>query len=86
MALSRLCTEATKALGLRVGHNLDRHANTLVDGLARIVDGLAQMRNRYGTGHGRPEPSAAQSHHAELAAASAIAWVNFVLSVQDAQS
>lgn len=86
MALSRLCIEAAKALGLRVGHNIDRHANTLVDGLARIVDGLAQMRNRHGTGHGRPEPSAAQGHHAELAAASAIAWVNFVLSVQDAQS
>lgn len=83
MTLSRLCTEAAKALGLRRGHDIDRHANTLVGGLSRIVDGLAQMRNRHGTGHGRPEPSAAQSHHAELAAASAIAWVNFVLAVQD---
>jgi hypothetical protein len=56
-------------------------------GLAQIVGGTAELRNLYGTGHGRRTTAKyIYGRHARLVVASAIAWSDFVIATsQDRQ-
>lgn len=56
-------------------------------GLAQIVGGTAELRNLYGTGHGRRTTAQyVYGRHARLVVASAIAWADFVIATwQDRQ-
>jgi len=52
----------------------------ILAGLSQIAGGMAELRNAYGTGHGRgTRVSGLQRRHAEFAARSAIAYAAFVL-------
>jgi|GEM_PF-827711 len=56
-------------------------------GLAQVVGGTAELRNLYGTGHGRRTTAKyIYGRHARLVVASAIAWADFVIATwQDGQ-
>jgi len=54
-------------------------AHRVLQNLATSVQGLAELRNELGLGHGRTAPSSALARHARLAANSARAVVEFVL-------
>jgi hypothetical protein len=54
-------------------------AHRVLQNLATSVQGLAELRNELGLGHGRTAPSPALARHARLAANSARAVVEFVL-------
>lgn len=51
----------------------------VLSGLARIADGLGELRTRVGRGHGRLTPSPARQRHAELATGAAATLAIFVL-------
>ena len=52
----------------------------ILAGLSQIAGGMAELRNAYGTGHGRgTRVRGLQQRHAEFAARSAIAYAAFVL-------
>ncbi len=49
-------------------------------GLSQIAGGMAELRNQYGTGHGRgSRVGGLQTRHAEFAARAAVAYAAFVL-------
>jgi Abortive infection C-terminus len=53
-------------------------------GLAQVVGGMAELRNAYGTGHGRSRrPTGIRSRHARLAAGAAVTLARFVLDTRD---
>jgi hypothetical protein len=54
-------------------------AQRVLQNLMTAVQGLAELRNELGLGHGRTAPSPAHARHARLAANSARAVVEFVL-------
>ena len=54
-------------------------AHRVLQNLATSVQGLAELRNELGLGHGRTAPSPALARHARLAANAARAVVEFVL-------
>lgn len=51
--------------------------------LAQIAVGMAELRNLYGTGHGRHRPSSLQPRHGQLGVNAAVAWCAFVLATLD---
>ncbi len=52
----------------------------VLGGLGQIAPGMAELRNQYGTGHGRGQRvKGLKARHAEFAARSAIAYAAFVL-------
>jgi hypothetical protein len=53
---------------------------TLNRSLIAAVQGLAEMRNAAGSGHGRSEPSPADARHARLAAGIAVTLTEWLLS------
>jgi len=85
--------EAVPELVSRTMKALDVHATSVApekkgaDTIRRVLGGLSQaalgvndLRNSYGSGHGRPSRTSGLSpRHARLAAQSADAWVRFVL-------
>lgn len=56
-----------------------RISQRILQQLATAVQGLAELRNEIGLGHGRTEPSPALARHARLAANSARTVVEFML-------
>ena len=61
-------------------------ARRLLSGLTEIPHNLAELRNPYGSGHGRAERIAGITHLAELAARAADAYATFILGVLDEQA
>jgi hypothetical protein len=52
----------------------------ILGGLGQIAAGMAELRNQYGTGHGRgTRVGGLQARHAEFAARAAVAYAAFVL-------
>jgi Abortive infection C-terminus len=52
----------------------------ILGGLGQIAAGMAELRNLYGTGHGRGQRiKGLKTRHAEFAARAAIAYTAFVL-------
>jgi hypothetical protein len=80
-----LVRKTTKALGLS-RDDVDSVApaaetiKRLLSNLAQIAQGTAELRNSYGTGHGRPSGSAAelQPRHARLAVGAAATLASFL--------
>lgn len=83
-SVGELYKSASTALGLDAasvgGDDEAKQASRKVlSGLARIADGLGELRTRVGRGHGRTTSSPARQRHAELATGSAATLAIFVL-------
>jgi len=50
----------------------------VLQGLVSIVQGTAELRNLYGTGHGRKQLALVYGRHARLVVGAALAWAQFV--------
>ncbi|MFF3671617.1 abortive infection family protein [Microtetraspora malaysiensis] len=83
--LPELVKEAQKALSLHASKQQATPDGTesvkkILGGLSGIAVGLAELRNRYGTGHGRSSaPSGLALRHARLAVNAATTWCEMVL-------
>jgi len=53
---------------------------TMSRGAASLIDRLAQLRNKHGSGHGRPQPPDAEQRDGRLAARVAVAATEYLLS------
>lgn len=51
----------------------------LSQAMITLINAVAQMRNRDGTGHGRAEPSNLHQSHADLVSKAAVSWGNWAL-------
>jgi abortive infection Abi-like protein len=85
-----LMRNAFKALNLTIDDIPDpkrgRDAmQQIFSGLAQIVDGTAELRNLYGTGHGRFRKSGANARHARLVVHSSATLCYFLLKTLDAR-
>jgi abortive infection Abi-like protein len=49
----------------------------VLQGLVQIVQGTAELRNLYGTGHGRAQLARVYGRHARLVVGAALAWAHF---------
>lgn len=80
-SMSELITTAHKLLEFQPGEGLanDPETRKVAQGLKSVVIGLAEMRNRYGTGHGRPMATGITDEHAELAFDAALLWSGWAL-------
>lgn len=84
-----LFREAARHLDLSVSDVPDERAGAeeirrVLGGMAAVVTGTAELRNRFGTGHGRPErPSGLGPRHARLAVGASVTLVNFLLATWD---
>jgi hypothetical protein len=79
--MSALVTIAHKALRFQPGDGLadDDGTRQVAGGLKSVVVGLAEMRNRYGTGHGRAAVADVEPEHAEIAFTAALLWSAWAL-------
>jgi len=50
----------------------------VLQGLVSIVQGTAELRNLYGTGHGRKQVAQVYGRHARLVVGASLAWAQFV--------
>jgi hypothetical protein len=57
----------------------------VLQGLVQIVQGTAELRNLYGTGHGRAQLARVYGRHARLVVGAALAWAHFVSETWEAR-
>jgi len=57
----------------------------VLQGLVQIVQGTAELRNLYGTGHGHAQLARVYGRHARLVVGAALAWAHFVSETWDAR-
>ncbi len=57
----------------------------VLQGLVQIVQGTGELRNLYGTGHGRAALARVYGRHARLVVGAALAWSHFVSETWDAR-
>lgn len=57
----------------------EQSAKQVLGSLASIVQGMAELRNLYGTGHGRADIRGVSARHARLSATSATAFAVFMM-------
>ena len=87
-SVAKLFKEAAGTLDLTIDGVNDGRAGAesirkVLRALAQTVVGTAELRNRYGTGHGRARrPSGLGPRHARLVASSAIALSRFMLDTR----
>ena len=87
--LPKLLKETTKRLRLTPAHIADdargaTSSRQVLASLGSAVAGLAELRNEYGTGHGRPAAHAGlQPRHARLAVGAASAVAMFLFETYD---
>ena len=76
-----LITAAHRMLEFQPGEGLatDGEARKIAQSLKTMMLGLAEMRNRHGTGHGRATPSGISPEHAFLASSAATLWSQWAL-------
>lgn len=83
--LPPLVSRAQQALGLHAagvpGDNDEAKAlKTILGSLTRLTQGVTELRNKVGVGHGRASiPSWVRPRHARLAAGAAVTWCNLML-------
>jgi hypothetical protein len=87
-SIERLFKEAAKTVNLDVDSVQPEKAGAesirkVLRGLAMVVSGTAELRNRYGTGHGRHKRSGLQQRHADLVATCALAVARFLLATRE---
>ena len=86
--LQQLFKKAAKTLDLTVDSVSEEKAGAeeirkVLAGLAQVVMGTAELRNRFGTGHGRHRRlSGLGPRHARLAAGAAVTLVHFLLETR----
>lgn len=80
-----IMTKALKALDLppRLADSGDDELNRIVDGLWRAGKAVFDLRNRVGTGHGRPSTPGITSDLALLAVRASEAWVEWAMERLD---
>lgn len=61
-------------------------ARSVLADLNQIVHGMAELRNLYGTGHGRTQKSPAEGRHARLAVGAAATLCQFALLTLEARA
>lgn len=86
-SLEKLYKEAAKTISLDVDRVVDvkpgaESIKKVLRGLAMVVSGTAELRNRFGTGHGRHRRSGLQVRHAELVTGSSLAVARFLLATR----
>jgi hypothetical protein len=57
----------------------DPAARTIIQSVKTMAAQLAELRNRYGTGHGRPVPTVPAPELAELCTDTALVWIRWAL-------
>ncbi|QTE28555.1 abortive infection family protein [Pengzhenrongella sicca] len=83
--MPQLVARAQESLGLQAGgvsgdSDEARALKTLLGSLARLMLGLAELRNQIGVGHGRESvPTWVRPRHGRLAAGAATTWCNVML-------
>lgn len=83
--LPALVSQSQRALGLHPGASqgpdgTEAVVKRILGGMSTITTGLAELRNRYGTGHGTAGTRIGlHRRHAQLAANAAITWCQLVL-------
>lgn len=83
-SVQQLVREALKALDLSIDSvpragPWNEAARQILAGLSQIAGGLAELRNRFGTGHGRLDAPNVEPRHARLAVGAAATLVTFML-------
>lgn len=58
----------------------DKAIREMLGGASKMVNGLAEFRNRFGIDHGRTSASPLRTRHAQVAVDAAQLWCNMVLS------
>ncbi|MCU1494270.1 MAG: Abortive infection C-terminus [Acidimicrobiaceae bacterium] len=88
--LGKDCKQVREALLHRLSRvhpgtvDLERKAFTLTTGLNTVIDGLAQVRNDLGEGHGRrAAPKGLQLRHAGLAIEASLAYARYVFAAME---
>lgn len=83
--LPALVAQAQASLGLHAAGVVEssdeaRALRTILGSLARLTQGVTELRNQVGVGHGRDTvPSWVRPRHARLAAGAAATWCNLML-------
>lgn len=90
-SLEKLYKEAAKNISLDVDHVSDgkpgaESIKKVLRGLVQVVSGTAELRNRFGTGHGRHRRSGLQRRHAELVTGASLALARFLLATRTERS
>lgn len=88
--LGELTRNALKALDLLPADVPDARKGSesikrVLQGLVQIVQGTAELRNLYGTGHGRAALARVYGRHARLVVGAALAWSHFISETWDAR-
>lgn len=86
-SLEKLYKEAAKTISLDVDSVGDARPGAesikkVLRGLALVVSGTAELRNRFGTGHGRHLRSGLQARHAEFVAGCSLTVARFLLATR----
>jgi hypothetical protein len=79
----KLCKSALRLLQLLAEDVPDQKKGAdsirrVLQGLAQVVNGTEELRNLYGTGHGRRRAAKLYGRHARLVVSSALSWAQFV--------
>jgi len=84
--MSQLVAQAHKLVGRLPGESgaMANEAREIAQTAMRLVSNLVELRDRAGTGHGRPERSSLDAHDAEFAAGVALLWSSWMLGRLDA--
>jgi hypothetical protein len=79
--MPELISAAHRALEFQAGEGLanDPETRKIAQGVRSVVLGVSEMRNRRGTGHGRPAPAGTTDDHADLAFDAAYLWCTWAL-------
>jgi hypothetical protein len=88
--LGQLVRAAFKCLNLSMDDIPDsakgaEHLKRIFSGLNQIVEGTAELRNLYGTGHGRARKGGLNSRHARLVVGASATLCRFLLETLDAR-
>jgi hypothetical protein len=88
--LGQLVRAAFKCLNLAMDDIPDaakgaEHLKRIFSGLNQIVEGTAELRNLYGTGHGRARKGGLNSTHARLVVGASATLCRFLLETLDAR-
>jgi Abortive infection C-terminus len=89
--VEKVYKEAAKTIALDVDAVPDQKPGAesikkVLRGLALVVSGTAELRNRFGTGHGRHRRSGLQLRHAELVTGASVTIARFLLATRTAHS
>ncbi len=79
--MPELVAAAHKALEFQPGEGLanDPETRKIAQGLKSVVSGLAELRNRHGTGHGHATLTGVTEEHANLAIDASLLWSKWAL-------